>query len=86
MKQDIAETEAIENGTGIETMAGPTPEGGLRLMRAKEDDFTVWQSVQRHKRVGAIAMAAAFCASLDGYRKVSSILLLEESAADREHA
>ncbi|OAA64363.1 General substrate transporter [Niveomyces insectorum RCEF 264] len=42
------------------------PEG--LLMRSKEDDIGIWKSVLRHKRVGFIAMAAAFCASLDGYQ------------------
>ncbi|OJJ44016.1 hypothetical protein ASPZODRAFT_122161 [Penicilliopsis zonata CBS 506.65] len=37
-------------------------------MRAREDDLSVWQSVQRYKLVGVIAMAAAFSASLDGYQ------------------
>jgi hypothetical protein len=39
------------------------------LMFSKEDDLTVWQSVRRYRMVGVIAMAAAFSASLDGYRK-----------------
>ncbi|KIH95184.1 hypothetical protein SPBR_03440 [Sporothrix brasiliensis 5110] len=38
------------------------------LMRSKEDSFGIWRTVLRHKRVGLIAMAAAFCASLDGYQ------------------
>jgi hypothetical protein len=38
-------------------------------MRSKVDDLSVWQSIQRYKVVGFVAMAAAFSASLDGYRK-----------------
>lgn len=38
------------------------------LMRAKADDLSIWQAVLKFKRVGCIAMAAAFCAALDGYR------------------
>ncbi len=38
------------------------------LMRSKAD-LSVWQTVTRFKRVGFMAMAAAFCAALDGYRK-----------------
>lgn len=39
------------------------------LMRSQEDDLTIWQSVCRFKRIGIIAMVAAFSASLDGYRE-----------------
>lgn len=45
------------------------PHGDGLVMRSKADDLTVWQSVRRYKTVGYIAMLAAFCASLDGYRK-----------------
>lgn len=38
-------------------------------MRSKVDDLSVWQSIQQYKVVGFVAMAAAFSASLDGYRK-----------------
>lgn len=44
-------------------------DAGGPLMRSKEDDMGIWRTVLRHKRVGFIAMAAAFCASLDGYRE-----------------
>jgi hypothetical protein len=37
--------------------------------RSKVDDIGVWQSIQRYRVVGFVAMAAAFSASLDGYRK-----------------
>ncbi|KAL1874023.1 hypothetical protein VTK73DRAFT_577 [Phialemonium thermophilum] len=37
-------------------------------MRAKSDDLNVWESLLRYKKVGGIAMAAAFSASLDGYQ------------------
>jgi MFS transporter, SP family, general alpha glucoside:H+ symporter len=46
------------------------------LMRSKEDSFGIWRTVLRHKRVGFIAMTAAFCASLDGYRMLHCICLL----------
>lgn len=39
------------------------------VMRSKVDDFSVWQSVKQFKLVSLVAMAAAFSASLDGYRK-----------------
>ncbi|GFF87219.1 hypothetical protein IFM61606_06643 [Aspergillus udagawae] len=38
------------------------------LMRSKEVDLTVWQSVRRYRTVAVIAMVAAFSASLDGYQ------------------
>jgi hypothetical protein len=44
------------------------------LMRSKEDDLTVWQSVRRYRMVVVIAMAAAFGASVDGYRKFKSMI------------
>jgi SP family general alpha glucoside:H+ symporter-like MFS transporter len=47
----------------------PQSKGGAPVMRSKADELTVWQSARRHKKVGYIAMAAAFCASLDGYRE-----------------
>lgn len=39
------------------------------VMRAHTDDLSVWQCARRFKMVSLIAMAAAFSASLDGYRK-----------------
>ncbi|KAF2166608.1 hypothetical protein M409DRAFT_36703 [Zasmidium cellare ATCC 36951] len=38
------------------------------VLRSKADDLTVWQSIKSYKLVSAVAMAAAFCASLDGYQ------------------
>ncbi|KAF5563905.1 maltose permease [Fusarium phyllophilum] len=56
MQQAKAHTETVEDtGEGL-------------LMRSKLDDLSVWQSVRRFKRVGCIAMLAAFSASLDGYQ------------------
>jgi SP family general alpha glucoside:H+ symporter-like MFS transporter len=68
-QQAKANSEMIENSTIIEEMRPPVPKGSAPLMRSKADDLTVWQTVHRYKRVGFIAMAAAFCASLGGYRK-----------------
>lgn len=39
--------------------------------RSRVDDISTWQSIQRYRVVGFVAMAAAFSASLDGYRKLS---------------
>ncbi|KAF5247604.1 hypothetical protein FANTH_6355 [Fusarium anthophilum] len=56
MQQAKAQAETVEDtGEGL-------------LMRSKLDDLSVWQSVRRFKRVGCIAMLAAFSASLDGYQ------------------
>jgi SP family general alpha glucoside:H+ symporter-like MFS transporter len=85
-KSDI---EMVEDRTTAEEMPHPDSKGGAPLMRSKADDFTVWQAVRRYKRVGLIAMTAAFCASLDGYRKVflffcrSTVRIRERSRTDR---
>jgi len=66
-----ADAEMIEH-TAVEQeieMHIPNPKGGAPLMRSKADELSVWQSVRVYKRVGVIAMLAAFSASLDGYRK-----------------
>ena len=69
MKPHSVEQEAVENCNPEDDGLAPMPKGGAPLMRAKADDLSVWQSVRRYKVVGLIAMAAAFCASLDGYRE-----------------
>ncbi|TVY14735.1 General alpha-glucoside permease [Lachnellula arida] len=65
-----ADTEMIEHITAAQEleMQIPNPKGDAPLMRSKADDLTVWQSVRIYKRVGVIAMLAAFSASLDGYQ------------------
>lgn len=86
MQDRKADSELVENTTTAEEMNPPGSKGGAPLMRSKADDLTVWQSVRRYKRVGLIAMAAAFCASLDGYRKASLTCLsidLEDTCADK---
>lgn len=70
--QEKTDSEMIDNTIVPAEETGQHPdskEGGAPLMRSKEDDLSVWQSIRRYKRVGLIAMTAAFCASLDGYRK-----------------
>ncbi|ETS83859.1 hypothetical protein PFICI_05735 [Pestalotiopsis fici W106-1] len=67
MEPKATEIEGIEARVSQkEQVAVPKDDGPV--MRAAVDDFTVWQSVRRFKKVGCIAMAAAFCASLDGYQ------------------
>ncbi|KAJ5820027.1 hypothetical protein N7474_005618 [Penicillium riverlandense] len=59
-------SEAIEH---VSTQQEPYMVSKERpVMRAKVDDFTVWQSVKQFKLVSLVAMAAAFSASLDGYQ------------------
>lgn len=72
MQNPKVEREMIENYNNAKEMQPPSSEGGAPLMRSKADDLTVWQSIRRHKIVGLIAMTAAFCASLDGYRMAFS--------------
>lgn len=55
-------TDPIE----LETVENHQTNG--EVMRSKEDDFSVWQTVVRYRWAGSIAMTAAFCASLDGYQ------------------
>lgn len=67
-QQGKPDSEMIENSSTVKEMQLPISSGGVPLMRSKADDLTVWQSVRLYKRVWLIAMAAAFCASLDGYQ------------------
>lgn len=66
MAQGENEIETVEMA---ERRDEPVQDAGGPLMRSKEDDLGIWKTVLRHRRVGLIAMAAAFCASLDGYRE-----------------
>lgn len=65
------EGDNVGKAATVEEMHQTISRGGVPLMRSQEDDLTVWQTVQRYKLVGFIAMSAAFSASLDGYRKLS---------------
>ncbi|OJJ44483.1 hypothetical protein ASPZODRAFT_18673 [Penicilliopsis zonata CBS 506.65] len=64
MAQNKPNTENIES---IE-MDPPDTQLKAPIMRTKEDDLGVWQSVKRYKWVSVLAMVAAFSASLDGYQ------------------
>lgn len=61
---DLDDKTAFEN---VEHYSG-VGNGTQAVMRTKEDDMSVWQAVKAYKKVTALAMAAAFCASLDGYQ------------------
>jgi SP family general alpha glucoside:H+ symporter-like MFS transporter len=67
-QQEKGNIEMVENRTTAEEMPPQDSKGGAPLMRSKADELSVWQSVRLYKRVGVIAMIAAFAASLDGYR------------------
>ncbi|PSK42897.1 High-affinity glucose transporter [Elsinoe australis] len=64
-KPDVVTTEHLadagENG-------GNGATGSAMAMRARDDDLSIWHSLQKHKLVVTIAMVAAFSASLDGYQ------------------
>ncbi|CAK7233720.1 hypothetical protein SCUCBS95973_008691 [Sporothrix curviconia] len=65
MASKESEIQAVEMQ---EQRSEPANDAGGQLMRSKEDEMGIWRTVVRHKRVGFIAMTAAFCASLDGYQ------------------
>ena len=60
--------ELVERTTTTDDQMQPS-KGGGPLMRSKADEIGIWRSVLLFKRAGCIAMIAAFCAALDGYRK-----------------
>ncbi|KAH8691383.1 hexose transporter [Talaromyces proteolyticus] len=68
MKRAKLETETVEHCARTETKDHEVTKGGAPLMRSKVDDLSIWQSVRQYKLLGAVAMAAAFSASLDGYQ------------------
>lgn len=65
----MVECENVQHYMTSEEMEGAISKGEVPVMRSKLDDLTVWQSVTRYKLVALVAMAAAFSASLDGYRQ-----------------
>lgn len=75
MEQTKIETETVEHCARTETMDGETTKKGALLMRSNADDLSIWQSVRQYKSLGIVAMAAAFSASLDGYRMETPFLL-----------
>lgn len=69
-------SENIEHAITTKEMETQIEKGKTPVMRTKEDDLGVWQSVRRYKWVSTLAMIAAFSASLDGYRKYQLVLEL----------
>ncbi|KUL83520.1 hypothetical protein ZTR_10568 [Talaromyces verruculosus] len=61
-------SDGIEHAIPTKEMEARIEKGDTPIMRTKEDDLGVWQSVMRYKWVSALAMLAAFSASLDGYQ------------------
>ncbi|OGM48645.1 hexose transporter [Aspergillus bombycis] len=64
----ISKHEGPEQPTAEENEHCAIGKGGAPVMRSKEDDLSVWQTVRRYKVVSVVAMAAAFSAALDGYQ------------------
>jgi hypothetical protein len=81
-QQDKRDIQMVERTTTNDDQMPTKDENPL--MRSKADDLSVWQTVTRFKRVGFMAMAAAFCAALDGYRKIIRyIFALQETLASQ---
>lgn len=73
MEQQQGKTniEMVERSTTDDRQIPGSKDEGHHVMRSKADELGVWRSVLVFKRVGVIAMIAAFCAALDGYRKIT---------------
>lgn len=79
--------DEIENSHGEKTattrlehlQSDVSPMEAGRTLRTKDDDLTVWETLKKHRLVVLIAMAAAFSASLDGYRKRQAFRVGEAS-------
>lgn len=66
VKMDNEIVKLFNNEEQVENLKNEAPQ-----MRLKSDDLGIWESVLRHKFIMFVAMAAAFSASLDGYRKLN---------------
>lgn len=65
-KRDVEMIERTTTADDQQQMS--TSKDDNLLMRSKADEIGIWQSAWMFKRVGFIAMTAAFCAALDGYQ------------------
>lgn len=79
-QQDKRDIQMVERTTTNDDQIPTKDENPL--MRSKADDLSVWQTATRFKRVGFMAMAAAFCAALDGYRK-TRLYFTRDAASQR---
>jgi hypothetical protein len=68
-QQGKSNVEMVEQTSAAEHQMPISKGEGHHLMRSKADQLSVWRSVLLFRRVGCIAMIAAFCAALDGYRR-----------------
>lgn len=76
MEPSKPKSENIEHAITTKEMETQIEKGSTPVMRTKEDDLGIWQSVRRYKWVSTLAMIAAFSASLDGYRKYQLVFEL----------
>lgn len=76
MEQDKGQIEMVEQSMTTVTRPETPMKGDGPIMRSKVDDLSVWQSIRQYKVIGVVAMAAAFSASLDGYRMFCNYLFL----------
>lgn len=60
----------VEHYATTEEMQRIISAGVDPVMRSRADDLPVWQAAKQYKLITTLAMSAAFCASLDGYRKL----------------
>lgn len=73
--QDIAIKEGDEKTGTVQNVEHRTDgkDGHVQQqMRTKADDLPILVSLRAYKLVSLLAMTAAFCAALDGYRKFFS--------------
>ncbi|MAD83297.1 MAG: hypothetical protein CL912_10045 [Deltaproteobacteria bacterium] len=68
------EKEIQETKDNVATEHDEIMKPGAPQMRSKDDDLGVWETVKQYKLITTVAMAAAFAASLDGYRESFSLL------------
>lgn len=73
MNEKSGKTAAhVEHSLTVDEMQRAVSAGEVPTMRTLEDDLSIWQTVGRYKLGTVLAMAAAFSASLDGYRAYRS--------------
>jgi hypothetical protein len=65
-EQEKSTVEHTQTGEEVPP-TGPGP-----VMRTREDDLGVWETLQRYKLIAFVGMCAAFTATLDGYRELPS--------------
>jgi hypothetical protein len=66
---DIVTSNIKDDEATKEYMTEDVSKSGAPQMRMKSDDIPILESVGRYKLITLVGIAAAFSASLDGYRK-----------------